>query len=157
VTVCAQLPRRGARWLAGRWRAGIAGWGWGARRGEAPVHGAASTLDRFWCPADDVLGVGQQQRCLDLERDLGGIFGTWFAARSYSPGGYIAQQLAVTCPALVRRLVLVAGVGAAPAYALARARAAVDLTPWHSSTTAGSRRGSCGKQPSTWPDASTSN
>jgi pimeloyl-ACP methyl ester carboxylesterase len=45
----------------------------------------------------------------------------------YSLGGYIAQQLAVTCPALVRRLVLVAGVGAAPAYALARARAAVDL------------------------------
>ena len=45
----------------------------------------------------------------------------------YSLGGYIAQQLAVTFPALVRRLVLVAGVGAAPAYALARARAAVDL------------------------------
>jgi pimeloyl-ACP methyl ester carboxylesterase len=143
--------------------------------------------------------------------------------------------VAVTCPALVRRLVLVAGVGAAPAYALARARAAVDLAlaldplppsfdvadlllslhsmaqlqndddavkvtislieaggpwtnpgrlgqyqadldwlqdsshldrlrhitspawPWHSNTTAGSRRGSCGKQPSAWPDASTSN
>ena len=45
----------------------------------------------------------------------------------YSLGGYIAQQLAATCPALVRRLVFVAGVGAAPAYALARARAAVDL------------------------------
>jgi pimeloyl-ACP methyl ester carboxylesterase len=45
----------------------------------------------------------------------------------YSLGGYIAQHLAATCPALVRRLVLVAGVGAAPAYALARARAAVDL------------------------------
>src|ERR1700751_5288345 len=165
----------------------------------------------------------------------------------YSLGGYVAQQLAVTCPALVRRLVLVAGVGAAPAYALARARAAVDLAlaldplpssfdvadlllslhsmdqlqndddavkvtislieaggpwanprrlgqyqadlawlqdtshlhplrhtppppgsrpqaplptpatshppawPWHSNTTAGSRRGSCGKQPSAWP------
>ena len=153
----------------------------------------------------------------------------------YSLGGYIAQQLAVTCPALVRRLVLVAGVGAAPAYALARARAAVDLAlaldplpssfdvadlllslhsmaqlqndddavkvtislieaggpwtnpgrlghtrptspgcrtlatltgsatshppawPWHSNTTAGSRRGSCGKQPSAWPTVSTSN
>ena len=45
----------------------------------------------------------------------------------YSLGGYIAQQLAVTRPGLVRRLVLLAGVGAAPAYALARSRAAVDL------------------------------
>ena len=45
----------------------------------------------------------------------------------YSLGGYIAQQLAVTRPGLVRRLVLIAGAGAAPAYALARAQAAVDL------------------------------
>src|SRR5205823_9335812 len=66
-----------ARWLAARRRADVAGWGWGrgARGGEAPVDGTAGTLDRFWRPADDVLGIGQQQRCLDLERDLGGIFG----------------------------------------------------------------------------------
>jgi pimeloyl-ACP methyl ester carboxylesterase len=45
----------------------------------------------------------------------------------YSLGSYIAQQLAVTRPGLVRRLVLLAGAGAAPAYAVADARAAVDL------------------------------
>ena len=45
----------------------------------------------------------------------------------YSLGGYIAQELAVTRAALVRKLVLLAGVGAAPAYAVARCRAAVDL------------------------------
>ena len=44
----------------------------------------------------------------------------------YSLGGYIAQELAVTRAGLVRRLVLLAG-PAAPAYAVARARAAVDL------------------------------
>jgi pimeloyl-ACP methyl ester carboxylesterase len=45
----------------------------------------------------------------------------------YSLGGYIAQELAVTRADLVRRLVLLAGAGAAPAYAVARCRAAVDL------------------------------
>jgi len=45
----------------------------------------------------------------------------------YSLGGYIAQELAVTRAGLVRRLVLVAGAGAAPAYAVARSQAAVDL------------------------------
>ena len=45
----------------------------------------------------------------------------------YSLGGYIAQQLAVTRADLVRRLVLLAAAGPAPAYAVARARAAVDL------------------------------
>ena len=151
----------------------------------------------------------------------------------YSLGGYIAQQLAVTRAELVRRLVLLAGAGAAPAYALARGRAAVDLARaldplpssfdvadlllslhpmaqlqndddavkvtislieaaapwtnpgrlgqyqadlawlevsshldrlsqsnppawlWHSSMTAGSPRGPCGKQPSGFPDAGT--
>jgi pimeloyl-ACP methyl ester carboxylesterase len=45
----------------------------------------------------------------------------------YSLGGYIAQELAVTRADLVRRLVLLAGAGPAPAYAVARAHAAVDL------------------------------
>ena len=45
----------------------------------------------------------------------------------YSLGGYIAQQLAVTRADLIRRLVLLAGAGLATAYAVARARAAVDL------------------------------
>ena len=45
----------------------------------------------------------------------------------YSLGGYIAQELAVTRADLVRRLVLLAGAGPAPAYAVARCRAAVDL------------------------------
>jgi pimeloyl-ACP methyl ester carboxylesterase len=45
----------------------------------------------------------------------------------YSLGGYIAQELAVTRAGLVRRLVLLAGAGPAPAYAVARVRAAVDL------------------------------
>ena len=45
----------------------------------------------------------------------------------YSLGGYIAQELAVTRPGLIRRLVLLAGAGPAPAYAVARSRAAVDL------------------------------
>ena len=45
----------------------------------------------------------------------------------YSLGGNIAEQLAVTRPGLVRRLVLLAGAGPAPAYAMARLRAAVDL------------------------------
>jgi len=45
----------------------------------------------------------------------------------YSLGGYIAQELAVTRAGLVRRLVLLAGAGPAPAYAVARCRAAVDL------------------------------
>ncbi len=45
----------------------------------------------------------------------------------YSLGGYIAQELAVTRAGLVRRLVLLAGAGPAPAYAVAHARAAVDL------------------------------
>ncbi len=45
----------------------------------------------------------------------------------YSLGGYIAQELAVTRPGLVRRFVLLAGAGAAPAYAVARSRAAVNL------------------------------
>src|SRR5215471_8417163 len=45
----------------------------------------------------------------------------------YSLGGYIAQQLAVTRAGLIQRLVLLAGAGTAPAYALARSRAAVDL------------------------------
>jgi pimeloyl-ACP methyl ester carboxylesterase len=45
----------------------------------------------------------------------------------YSLGGYIAQELAVTRAGLVRRLVLLAGAGPAPAYAVARSRAAVDL------------------------------
>ena len=45
----------------------------------------------------------------------------------YSLGGYIAQELAVTRADLVRRLVLLAGAGPAPAYAVARSRAAVDL------------------------------
>src|SRR5260370_20898702 len=45
----------------------------------------------------------------------------------YSLGGYIAQELAVTRADLVRRLALLAGAGPAPAYALARSRAAVDL------------------------------
>jgi pimeloyl-ACP methyl ester carboxylesterase len=45
----------------------------------------------------------------------------------YSMGGYIAQHLAVNRAELVRRLVLLAGAGAATAYAVARARAAVDL------------------------------
>jgi pimeloyl-ACP methyl ester carboxylesterase len=45
----------------------------------------------------------------------------------YSLGGYIAQELAATRADLVRRLVLLAGAGPAPAYAVARSRAAVDL------------------------------
>jgi pimeloyl-ACP methyl ester carboxylesterase len=45
----------------------------------------------------------------------------------YSLGGYIAQELAVTRASLVRRLVLLGAAGLAPAYAVARARAAVDL------------------------------
>jgi pimeloyl-ACP methyl ester carboxylesterase len=45
----------------------------------------------------------------------------------YSLGGNIAEQLAVTRPDLVRRLVLMAGAGRATAYVLARSRAAVDL------------------------------
>ena len=45
----------------------------------------------------------------------------------YSLGGYIAQELAVTRAGLIRRLVLLAGAGQAPAYAVARSRAAVDL------------------------------
>jgi pimeloyl-ACP methyl ester carboxylesterase len=45
----------------------------------------------------------------------------------YSLGGYIAQELAVTHAELVGRLVLLAGAGPAPAYAVARCRAAVDL------------------------------
>ncbi len=40
----------------------------------------------------------------------------------YSLGGYIAQELAVTRADLVRRLVLLAGAGPAPAYAVARSR-----------------------------------
>jgi len=45
----------------------------------------------------------------------------------YSLGSYIAQELAVTRAGLVRRLVFLAGAGPAPAYAVARSRAAVDL------------------------------
>ena len=45
----------------------------------------------------------------------------------YSLGAYIAQEVAVTRAGLVRRLVLLAGAGPAPAFAVARARAAVDL------------------------------
>jgi pimeloyl-ACP methyl ester carboxylesterase len=45
----------------------------------------------------------------------------------YSLGGYIAQELAVTRASLVRRLVLLGAAGLAPAYAVARARAAVAL------------------------------
>jgi pimeloyl-ACP methyl ester carboxylesterase len=45
----------------------------------------------------------------------------------YSLGGYIAQELAMTRADLIRRLVLLAGAGQAPTFAVARASAAVDL------------------------------
>jgi pimeloyl-ACP methyl ester carboxylesterase len=45
----------------------------------------------------------------------------------YSLGACITQELAVTRADLVRRLVFLAGAGPAPAYAVARLRAAVDL------------------------------
>ena len=42
---------------------------------EPAFDRAACPLDRFERAGDDVLGVGEQERCLDLEGDLSGVFG----------------------------------------------------------------------------------
>jgi pimeloyl-ACP methyl ester carboxylesterase len=70
-------------------------------------------------------------RVADMAADTAGLIGYLGLGPcdviGYSLGGYIAQQLAVARADLVRRLVLMAGAGPAPAFAVARCRAAVDL------------------------------
>jgi len=73
----------------------------------------------------------------------------------YSLGGYIAQQLAVTHPGLVRRLALLAGAGAAPTYALARSRAAVDLARASTRSRPASTSPTCSCRSTRWPSSNT--
>ena len=73
----------------------------------------------------------------------------------YSLGGYIAQELAVTRPGLVRRLVLLAGAGSAPAYAVARARAAADLARALTRSRPASTSPTCCCRCIAWPSSKT--